>query len=134
MTNEMMKQESHELDDGFAGYVDEIENEEGPSTASNRVIQGTKLQFTNEALWIDDAGEELPSDPELVVVGIARLVQKWGKDPSKPPIETIVLKPGEKYPDVEKMNEQCPKSGMARRVQRSTSTVATRACGLLLRS
>ena len=68
MTNEMMKQESHELDDGFAGYVDEIENEEGLSTASSRVIQGTKLQFTNEALWID-------------------LVQKWGKDPSKPPIE-----------------------------------------------
>jgi hypothetical protein len=110
MNNEMMKQESHELDDGFTGYVDETDNEEGPSAASNRVIQGTKLLFTNEAIWVDDAGEELPTDLELVVVGIARLVQKWGKDPSKPPIETIVLKSGERYPDVETMNEQCPKS------------------------
>src|SRR5262245_38442537 len=110
MSNEMTKQESHELDDGFAGYVDETENQEGPSAASNRIVQGTKVAFTNEALWIDDADEELPTGLELVVVAIARLVQKWGKDPSKPPIETIVLKPGEKWPDVQKMNEQCSRS------------------------
>jgi hypothetical protein len=84
-----------------------IEGEEDRSPAG-RVIQGTRIAFTNEATWVDSAGQELPADLELIVVDIARIVQKWTKD--NQPIETIVLAPNQKYPDVRAMNEQCPKS------------------------
>jgi hypothetical protein len=104
MTNEVAKQEQRDLD-GFDSYEDAVEGEEGQS-ASGRIIQGTRIKFTNEACWVDDADEELPASLELVVVDIRRVVQKW-KD--QQPIETIVLGPGEKYPDVKKLNEESPK-------------------------
>src|SRR5262249_697393 len=51
----------------------------------------------------------LPTDLELIVVDIGRVVQKWGKDnrPCEPP---IILAPNQKFPDVKAMNEACPKS------------------------
>ena len=44
----------------------------------------------------------------LIVANCRRTVTKWGKD--KRPVETIFLKAGEKIPDLEKRNEETPKS------------------------
>jgi hypothetical protein len=83
--------------DGFEGG----DNEDG-----DRVIQGALIRFTNEATWIIGDGEELSSDLELIAVKVRRVVQKW-KDGA--PVETIILRSGEKWPDVEMMNEAVPR-------------------------
>ena len=103
MTNEVAKQANL---DGFDTYNDAIEGGEDQAP-SGRVIQGMRIKFTNEACWIDDADNELPANLELVVVDIGRVVQKWK---NQQPVETIVLGPGEKFPDVAKLNDACPRS------------------------
>jgi hypothetical protein len=91
--------------DGFAGFEDEIEGATRPE--SRGVIRGTCVKFTNEATWVTSDDEELPAELELIVVDIGRVVQRW-KDGQ--PIETIVLAPGQKYPDVNALNEAVPKA------------------------
>jgi hypothetical protein len=103
MSNELEKP-PHTTVDGFAGYEDAVEGDE--QQTSKRVIQGELVKFTNEASWVTGAGEELPSDLELVVIDIGRVVQKW-KDGN--PVETRVLQPGEKFPDIDALNETVPK-------------------------
>ena len=85
--------------DGFAGFEDEIEGATQPE--SRGVIRGTCVKFTNEAMWVASDDEELPAELELIVVDIGRVVQKWK---SGQPIETIVLAPGAKFPDVNELN------------------------------
>src|SRR5262249_34116381 len=51
--------------------------------------------------------EEVPANLELVAIDIGRVVQKW-KD--QRPVETIVLEPGQRYPDIKELNENTPKS------------------------
>jgi hypothetical protein len=93
--------------DGFQGYEDAVEGNESPA---NRLIQGQLVKFTNEATWvIDSSGEKLPETLELVAINVTRVVQKWGKEKG-PPINTKVLEPGEKFPDLEKLNENTPRS------------------------
>jgi hypothetical protein len=36
------------------------------------------------------------------------VVQKWGKD--RQPLDTIILAPGEKFPDIAALNAKCPRS------------------------
>ena len=52
-------------------------------------------------------GEELPKTRELVAVNVSRVTQKWGDGQ---PIETHILEPGEKFPDIEKLNANTPQS------------------------
>ena len=126
MTNELEKP-PHTID-GFAGYEDAVEGNE--QQTSNRVIQGELVKFTNEASWVTGAGEELPSDLELVVIDIGRVVQKW-KDGN--PVETRVLQPGEKFPDIDALN--CAEKRMGRRAGRQTArALAKSACRLSARS
>jgi hypothetical protein len=100
MSNEIAKQN----EDGFAGYVDEFENQE----QTPNLIRGVCLRFSNDAEWIAN-GEIIGPDVELLVEDLSRVVQKWGKDKG-PPLETIVLGPGQKFPDVEDMNERIPRT------------------------
>ena len=65
------------------------------------------MKFTNETAWVARNGEELSGTLELVAVNVTRVVQKW-KD--EQPIETIILEPGQKFPDLEKLNDAVPKS------------------------
>jgi hypothetical protein len=102
MTSDVTKQTSHEID-GFAGYSDEVEGDD--QQTSNRVIQGELVKFTNEASWVTGAGEELSPDLELLVIDVGRVVQKW-QDGN--PVETIILAPGQKFPDIEKLNAKVP--------------------------
>ena len=90
--------------DGFAGFEDEVEGATQPE--SRGVIHGTRIKFTNEATWVTSDDEELPAELELIVVDIGRVVQRWNDGQ---PIETIVLAPGQKYPDVNALNAAVPK-------------------------
>src|SRR5215475_2374795 len=95
--------------DGFDGYTDEGEEQDQDQFASGRVIQDTRINYTNEATWVDASKQQLPAGLQLIVARIARIVQKWGKDnlPSEPP---IILAPNQKFPDIEAMNAKCPKT------------------------
>jgi hypothetical protein len=110
MSNDMTKKPEEEIRnlDGFDGFTDEAEGND-QDQVGGRVIQGTRINFTNEAVWLDAAKKELPADLELIVIDIGRVVQKWGTDglPSEAP---IILAPHQKYPDIKAMNEACPKS------------------------
>jgi hypothetical protein len=90
--------------DGFEGFRDDVEGDE--REASPRVIHGKLVKFTNEATWVTGDSEELPPDLELLAVDIGRVVQRWKEGV---PIETIILAPEQKYPDVKKLNAEVPK-------------------------
>jgi hypothetical protein len=90
--------------DNFAGWEDGVEGDDRPEGAG--VIQGNLVKFSNEAAWVTRDGDELPAGLELVAVDVGRVVQKWQ---DQQPVETIVLQPHQKFPDVEEMNEKVPK-------------------------
>jgi len=90
--------------DGFWAFEGGVE---GGEERAGSVIQGQLVKFTNEATWITGGGEELPSTLELVAVDVSRVVQKWL---DQQPVETRVLEPGEKFPDLEALNAAAPKS------------------------
>jgi hypothetical protein len=71
------------------------------------LIQGTLIKFSNEATWETRDGDEISPDLELVAVDVVRVVQKWE---AGRPVETRILEPGEKFPDIEVMNEEVPRS------------------------
>jgi hypothetical protein len=95
--------------DGFDGFTDERagtgDNDAQPAPGS--IIKGNLIKFTNQATWELRDGEEMPPDLELIAVDILRIVQKWI---DQKPVETRILAPGEKIPDVKALNAECPKS------------------------
>jgi hypothetical protein len=90
--------------DSFEGWEDGVEGNDRPEGAG--IIQGNVVKFTNEAAWTTRDGNKLPTDLELVAVDVVRVVQKWF---DQQPVETIILKPHEKFPDLEKKNEETPR-------------------------
>jgi hypothetical protein len=90
--------------DNFAGWEDGVEGDDRPEGAG--IIQGTLIKFTNEGKWVTRDGEELPTDLDLVAANVNRVVQKWSEGQ---PVETIILEPHQKFPDIEEMNEKVPK-------------------------
>jgi len=87
--------------DGFAGY------ESGDQQQTSNVIQGSVVKFSNEANWVTRDGMELSPDFELAAVDVARVVQKWQ---DQMPVETRKLGPGEKFPDLDQLNTDTPRS------------------------
>jgi hypothetical protein len=73
-----------------------------------RVIQGAKWTFSNEGVWVDGDGELIPTDREVVVVKLAKVLQKWL---DQMPVRdcTKFLASGEQV-DIEALNEECPRS------------------------
>ena len=112
MTNDLTKKASVELD-GFAGYTDETAGGSGDDRVSNNVILGSRIKFL-DAKWITTEGVVLPPDLELVVINIRRIVNKWGKDTDKGPLESRELAPGEPYPDFKELNEKVPRKEWVR--------------------
>jgi hypothetical protein len=104
MSDELTKVKAQDVD-GFEGYEDQIEGDE--RLQAGGVIQGAVVKFTNEASWVTRDGEELPPDLELIAVDIGRVVQKW-KDQA--PVETRILQPGQKFPDITQLNLDTPRS------------------------
>jgi hypothetical protein len=93
------------ITDGFAGYEDRTEGSDQQQTTN--VIRGSVIKFTNEASWVTRDGEELSPDLELVATDVARVVQKWQ---DQVPVETRKLGPGEKFPDLDQLNTDTPRS------------------------
>jgi hypothetical protein len=91
--------------DGFEAFEAGVEGDDRPQGAG--VIQGSVLKFTNETIWVNRAGATVPADLELVAVDIGRVVQKWH---DQQPAETRILGPGEKFPDLEQLNEGTPRN------------------------
>jgi hypothetical protein len=91
--------------DGFQGYEDGVEGDDRQQSSS--VIQGSVVKFTNEAAWVTRDGEELTPTLELVAVDVGRVVQKWQ---DQQPVETIILEPGQKFPNLEELNEKTPRN------------------------
>src|SRR5262245_21526036 len=105
--NEVIKREPKPLD-GFRDYDDTIEgddDEHGGGGGGGGLV-GTRLKFTNEARWEDPEGTDY-TGRELIVVGVKRTEVKWGDGR---PLEVRVLEPGEKYRDLDKVNETVPKA------------------------
>jgi hypothetical protein len=102
--NELVKVKAQEID-GFEGYEDQIEGDDRQQGGG--IIQGAVIKFTNDSVWVTRDGQELSPDLELIAVDLARVVQKW-KD--KVPVETRVLGPGEKFPDIEALNDATPRA------------------------
>jgi hypothetical protein len=71
------------------------------------LIQGDLVKFSNQATWVTRGGAELSSNLALVAVNVIRVVQKWtdGK-----PVETRVLGPCEKLPNLKELNAAVPQS------------------------
>jgi hypothetical protein len=103
MSNDVVKKDSTPADN-FSGWEDGTEGDDRPEGAG--IIQGSLVKFTNEAMWVTRDGDELPADLELVAVDVGRVVQKWQDGQ---PVETIVLEPHQKFPNVEELNEKVPK-------------------------
>jgi hypothetical protein len=92
--------------DGFAGYETRSEGGDQQQQQTGNVIQGAVVKFTNEANWVTRDGLELSSDLELIAIGVARVVQKWQ---DQVPVETRILGPGEKFPDLDQLNADTPR-------------------------
>ena len=90
-----------EMTDGFD--ID-IEEQDFP----RRVIQGGKLKFTNDGIWVDSDENEIPPTLELIVVDRQRTLQKWGRDGA--PLESRFLEPDEPWPNIEALNNSAPRS------------------------
>ena len=103
MSNDVVKKDPTSIDN-FEGWEDGVEGDDRPQGAG--IIQGSLIKFTNEAMWVTRDGDELSADLELVAVDVGRVVQKWQDDRT---VETIILQPHQKFPDVEEMNEKVPK-------------------------
>jgi hypothetical protein len=96
--------------DGFDTYTDEGEAPDQDDFApSGRVIQGERISFSKQGIWVDRAKQPLPSGLLLLVHDVLRVVQKWGTD-GMPADLPQILGPNEKWPDVDAMNDKCPKS------------------------
>jgi hypothetical protein len=95
-----MKQERM-MTDGFQNAGEDID------VPASRLIQGELLKFTNTAAWVTRSAEELSGTVEFVAVGVNRVVQRWQDGR---PFETRVLKPGDKFPNLEELNAAVPRS------------------------
>jgi hypothetical protein len=89
--------------------ADGFDDFDGDDQQFARVIQGEKWQFTNEGTWVNGDGKEIPPHREVVVVNTARVLQKW-IDQAPVHGTTRFLAPGERTPDVDQLNEECPRS------------------------
>jgi hypothetical protein len=66
MTSDVTKKPEDELCnlDGFDGFTDETESgdQDQDQFIGGRVIQGTRINFSNESVWVDAAKQKLPGD------------------------------------------------------------------------
>src|SRR5262245_58499871 len=101
---EIVKATSHQID-GFSGFTDVVTGQE-----RQRPQGAPILKFNNDSTWtIHD--EPMSATREFAAVDVSRNVVKWPPDiDGGGPIEVIVLRANEPFPDVEEMNNRVPKA------------------------
>jgi hypothetical protein len=73
------------------------------------VIQGERIRFSREGVWLDANKQPLPNNLQLIVHDVVRVVQKWGHD-NMPAEDPIILGPNQAWPDIQAKNDACPKT------------------------
>jgi hypothetical protein len=105
MTNELTKRTITDLD-GFNDFTNEVEGEEDLNSMSTKVIHGTRFKFLDPR-WLDPSGKDI-TGALFTAIAVANVATKWGRD--NKPLDTKVLQPGKKFPDFEKLNDECDRS------------------------
>ena len=75
MSNKALTKTTPDNVDGFTGYSDRVEGDDGAPT--DRIIQGTLLKFNNQAQWVSRDDAEMSADLELVAIDVLRIAQRW---------------------------------------------------------
>ena len=97
---EKTKQLPVTIGSGFDDYDDDDADENRSS-----LIKGTKLKFL-DGEWVSRDGPISP-DTELVVINVIKALQKWVPGRNGPAV-TQVLSAGEKFPDLDALNNAAP--------------------------
>jgi hypothetical protein len=109
MSNEIEKPKP-QASDNFGCFDDAIESggdDDGYSGGS--VLAGLRLKFTNGARWIIATSKEDVTGRELVAINVRRTEVYWGQD-GRPTDKTRELGPGERYRDLDAINDALPRS------------------------
>jgi hypothetical protein len=93
--------------DGFDHYTDHVQGDEGRPQQQG-LIRGLLVTFGNTAEWETKDSEVIGPGVKLIVTDIIRAVVKWGTGKG-PPEQTIIVPPGQPFPDVDAMNEATPR-------------------------
>jgi hypothetical protein len=104
-SNEATKKQELTNLDGFDTFTSETEGADS-SAKTRGIIQGTKVAFTLQGTWETSDGRKIQE--ELVAVDVGRCIQKWS--PDNQPLDLITLGPGERFPDIPKMNDDTPRA------------------------
>lgn len=92
--------------DGFDGFNDGVEGADAALPVG--VIRGALVKFSIDFHWVlQRDGVALPPDLELIVIDVARIVQRWI---NSKPVETIILEPGQPFPNMAKLNAEAPEA------------------------
>ncbi len=96
--------------DNFGTFDDSVQGADDDGHGAG-ILSGIRLKFTNEARWETPDGDDF-TDRELVAINHKRVEVYWdAKAPrNAPPKETRELAPGERYRDLEALNDTIPKS------------------------
>jgi hypothetical protein len=105
MSDELVKKADQPIDN-FDGYEDATEGEE---EQSGSLLVGERVKFTNNAMWMV-GDDELPEGLELILIDVLRVLVKWGRDQKPIKDATHILAAGEKWPDIEALNNKCPQN------------------------
>jgi len=103
MVGEVMKKTETPVDGFSAGYS-EPTRYSGDDTGRSPGSFGIKIKFTKDARWVDPDDNEVKQP--LIALDVVNRVHKWADD-GGPPLETITLKPGQEWPDINAINETC---------------------------
>ena len=105
MSNDIDKPNPRALDN-FGDFDESIEGDHGHVDG---LLVGVRLKFTNSATWLG-TNNEVFTNKALVVTNVRRTEVKWGTEEKKPPLETRELHPGQKFRDLDALNQLCPRS------------------------
>jgi hypothetical protein len=104
--SEIVKKKVQPLDN-FADFDDSVQTVDGDTDQSvGPRLVGVRLKFTNRATWETPEGTDL-TGCILLAANIRRTEVKWG---DTAPITVRELEPGDKYRDLDAVNETIPKS------------------------
>jgi hypothetical protein len=113
--NDLSKMQTQRQLDGFDTFDDAIESDGAEQTSAlSSIMQGNQLKYgtTNMPFtWQDKVtGKPFSSERVLVAIDLLRVVQKWSPASDNSPPETRILAPGEKFPNVDKLNTETPEA------------------------
>lgn len=104
MTNEIAKPKPQALDN-FGDFDESVEGDDDRRVGGT--ITGTRLKFTNDATWVTVNGDDF-TDGVLLATNIRRWEIKWID--GRPSPESRELQAGDKFRDLDALNELCPRS------------------------